>query len=132
MVAEKPSIARDIFKALSQKDHQAQKGGSVVLKYQGKYFQHDANFAVSSVKGHVFQRDFPAKYQNWQNSDPLELFEVATEKKSCDNGSTVKLLKSLAKNVDIILLWLDNDREGENISFEILSVIYKAMNKCPF
>ena len=35
----------------------------------------------TSVCGHVMSLDFPAKYNNWDKVDPMELFSCATEKK---------------------------------------------------
>ena len=43
-----------------------------------------------------------------------------------------KHLSHLAKGKDVIVLWLDNDREGENICFEILDVIFDKLNSNPF
>lgn len=128
MVAEKPSIARDIFEALSGKRGEKEKGGGVMLSFNGNFFHHGAYFVVTSVKGHVFERDFPKSYQNWEKTDPLELFDVDTVKQDCDSGSTTRTLERLSKDVDVILLWLDNDREGENISFEILDAVHKNLN----
>ena len=126
MVAEKPSIARDIYKALSGNSFEGEKH-STFHKYEGYFFNHKAKFTISSVKGHVFQRDFPKQLQNWQKTNPLDLFDAQTFKTDCDKGSTVKHLQSLGSDADIICLWLDNDREGENISFEILQILYNRM-----
>jgi DNA topoisomerase IA len=50
-------------------------------------------------------------------------------KQDCDKGQTRKQLQRLADKVDCVFLWLDNDREGENISFEILATIFSKMKK---
>ena len=46
----------------------------------GFFKGHRATFKVTSVAGHVFNRDFPSNYQDWR-MDPAELFEAPTVRK---------------------------------------------------
>ena len=82
---------------------------------------------ITSVAGHVFNVDFPSEYQSWDSVDPAELFHAPIKKTPC-KGSIVKHLQDCARNVDFIVLWLDCDREGENIAFEVLDCCMHLMN----
>ena len=62
--------------------------------------------------------------------DPAELFHCPTEK----NEATSKLkmpafLASETKGCDYIVLWLDCDKEGENICFEVLDCVRDSMKR---
>ena len=81
---------------------------------------------VTSVAGHVFGVDFPSEYQSWDGVDPAELFHAPVVKKPC-KGGVVKHLQESAKGVDFMVLWLDCDREGENIGFEVLDCCLHLM-----
>lgn len=63
--------------------------------------------------------DFVPKYQSWDATDPAELFQAETIKKEANPKQHIeKHLRKEAKGVDYLVLWLDCDREGENICFE--------------
>lgn len=84
--------------------------------------------------------------------DPAELFTAPTVKKvrpmvkerltlclcgrlgeNCllqeTKASTVNHLSSQAKGATYLVLWLDCDKEGENICFEVLDVVWPKMKK---
>ena len=58
--------------------------------------------------------------------DPGELFHAPIKRKPC-KGSVVSHLQNEAKGVDFIVLWMDCDREGENINFEVLDCCMHCM-----
>ena len=78
-VAEKPSIAEAIARALSaKKDERKTRQGATPV-----HELHDVPFAppgctpirkakhrVTAVAGHVFSTDFPAQYQSWSTVAP--------------------------------------------------------------
>jgi DNA topoisomerase-3 len=65
MVAEKPSIALSITEALCGKNFNKKPGpakGIPIFTFKGHFKGHSANFKVTSVAGHVYNRDFPPEY----------------------------------------------------------------------
>lgn len=88
-----------------------------------------ALFRVTSVTGHVFSTDFPASYQNWDAVDPVELFEAPVLHAPEGKGGIVKHLEREARGMDYLVLWLDCDREGENVCFEVIKCVQSAMKQ---
>jgi DNA topoisomerase-3 len=88
-----------------------------------------ALFRVTSVTGHVFSMDFPPQYQQWDAVEPVELFSAPVISITEGKGGIVKHLEREAQGVDYLVLWLDCDREGENICFEVIRCCEKSMNK---
>lgn len=133
MVAEKPSIADSIAKALCKGKPDIRKGISPMCKihsFQGDIFGKQAHIKVTSVAGHIYNRDFPKQYASWVNTDPVTLFDAETVKVEANRKSRlVQHLKHEGKGIDFLILWLDNDREGENICFEVQSIVMNVMNK---
>ena len=88
---------------------------------------------MTAVTGHVKTTDFPKYYQNWESIAPRELFDVETEKKEANPKSRiVRHLEKEAKGCTYLVLWLDNDREGENICFEVKDTCLKFMKSADF
>ncbi|XP_052797572.1 DNA topoisomerase 3-beta-1-like [Mya arenaria] len=135
MVAEKPSLAQSIAKILSGGNMTSRKGSNSacsIHEYRAKFppTNETANFKMTSVCGHVFGLDFIGRYNNWDKVDPVELFTAETQKKE----STEKLhmpafLQKEGRGVDYLVLWLDCDKEGENICFEVIDCVKGLMNR---
>uniref|UniRef100_A0A2D4GH70 DNA topoisomerase n=1 Tax=Micrurus corallinus TaxID=54390 RepID=A0A2D4GH70_MICCO len=134
MVAEKPSLAQSIAKILSRGNMSSRKGlngACSVHEFTGLFIGQTVHFKMTSVCGHVMTLDFIGKYNNWDKVDPAELFSKApTEKKEANPKlNMVKFLQVEGRGCDYVVLWLDCDKEGENICFEVLDAILPVMNK---
>jgi len=132
MVAEKPSIALSITEALSGGKFTKTTGFARSLPiyiFNGIFKGHQATFKVTSVAGHVFNRDFPAQFQDW-HQDPEGLFDAPTMRKLDKSSRPVaNHLANVSRNLDFMVLWLDCDKEGENICFEVLDVCKRNIPK---
>ncbi|ESW35784.1 hypothetical protein PHAVU_001G264300 [Phaseolus vulgaris] len=121
MVAEKPSIALSIASVLSRNQAFTRRGSTEVHEFDGKFLGSPAYFKVTSVIGHVFSVDFPAKYQDWAATDPLDLFQSQVLKNESNPKAHIcRHLSQEARGCRYLVLWLDCDREGENICFEVI------------
>ena len=79
----------------------------------------------TSVTGHLTEIDFPPQYKQWESHThpPSSLFDapiVRTVRQ--ENQPIAATLEQEARLSDWLVLWLDCDREGENIAFEVMQV----------
>lgn len=131
-VAEKPSIGQAIAVGLCKGSPRYRSGkGLPVHEFSDPAFPKAPKaksclHRVTSVAGHVFSVDFPQEFQSWDSVDPAELFDAPIKRKPT-KGSVVKHLQDEARGVDFIVLWMDCDREGENINFEVLDCCMHLM-----
>jgi len=136
-IAEKPSIAQSIANGLtstsngSSSSKSSSRGSLPTYEFTDPPFPKAPHASktthrVTSVAGHVFNVDFPTEFQSWDSVDPAELFHAPVVRKPC-KGSIVRHLQDVARGCDFIVLWLDCDREGENISFEVLECCMHLM-----
>jgi DNA topoisomerase-3 len=81
---------------------------------------------TSSVRGHLINRDFPQNY-GWSSCNPSVLFQAPIESNvSNDMQPLLDMLQSESRKADVLILWLDCDREGEAIAAEVREVCLEA------
>ena len=68
-----------------------------VHEYEGTFLGRAAHFKMTSVIGHVLSIDFPAKFQNWDTTDPSTLFDAPTMK----NESNPKVLPDPSRSFGV-------------------------------
>ncbi|XP_062517426.1 DNA topoisomerase 3-beta-1-like [Corticium candelabrum] len=132
MVAEKPSLASSIAKILSRGTMQSRKSASTacqVHEFVGPFRgEPSVRFKMTSVCGHVMSLDFQGRYNNWEAVEPGELFGAPTIRKEANpNLHIEKFLQLEGRGVDYLVLWLDCDKEGENICFEVINAVQSGM-----
>jgi DNA topoisomerase III len=144
-VAEKPSIARSISQILSGgqfstvsrqkwtktfgilKPTQRQTGNKYIKNFDFDYPQTNASFTVTSVSGHLLTCDFPETHRSWLSCDPFALFDAPIEiRVKTESKSIEKNLMQEARTANMLMIWTDCDREGENIGSEVMKVCRKA------
>jgi len=68
-----------------------------------------------------YSTNFTAEFQNWEKTDPVQLFSATIVKEEVNPKSRIcQHIRQESSGMDYIVLWLDCDREGENICFEVL------------
>ena len=126
MVAEKPSMAESIARLLSDgRCGKRVSRGLPVFEFTGAFLgRPGAAFRVTSVTGHVFGCDFAPQFQSWDKVNEADLFDAETVKKESSGGGKVcAMLPAESHDCTDLVLWLDCDREGENICFEVISLV---------
>ncbi|VDD75726.1 unnamed protein product [Mesocestoides corti] len=131
MVAEKPSLAEALAKIMSRGSHTSRRGSNgacSVHEWNGQFRGTPVRFKMTSVCGHVMTLDFISRFNNWDAVDPVELFTAKIEKKEANPKlDMVHFLQKEARGVSSLILWLDCDKEGENICFEVIDAVALSM-----
>uniref|UniRef100_H3CL93 DNA topoisomerase n=1 Tax=Tetraodon nigroviridis TaxID=99883 RepID=H3CL93_TETNG len=125
-VAEKNDAAKGISEIMSNGRFRRREGMSKFNKiYEFEYhlLGQNVTVAMTSVSGHLLALEFKAPFQKWHSCNPVILFDAEVEKYCPDNMVQIKrTLEKEVKQCQLLVIWTDCDREGENIGFEIIDV----------
>ncbi|KAH9052155.1 hypothetical protein Ae201684P_013657 [Aphanomyces euteiches] len=125
-VAEKPSVAKEISAILSRGACTKRPGQSQynwIFEFPFQIQNQQVQMVFTSVTGHLMELEFASTHRSWKSCDPIELFSARVEKKvRSDQKPIEQTLRTEAARAQWLVLWLDCDREGENIAFEVKSV----------
>lgn len=78
---------------------------------------------VTSVIGHLMELEFEDRFRKWHSCDPADLYHAPVRKTVPEDKTDIKrTLEEEARRCQWLILWLDCDREGENIAFEVMEV----------
>ncbi|CAG0909502.1 unnamed protein product, partial [Cyprideis torosa] len=125
-VAEKNDAAKGIAGFLSNGNLHRKEGRSQynkIYEFNYRVDGRDCQMAMTSVSGHLLQLEFSTAYRKWMSCNPHALFEAPVQKICSEEYQPVKeTLESEARRSEMLIIWTDCDREGENIGFEIISV----------
>lgn len=126
-IAEKPSVSKSITNILTSNSKKltTKCKYTPVYQFSHPYENTQAEFIFTAVLGHLFHFEFSDK-RKWNEFDPVELFHLPITKIE-NNNEIVQNIKFHSKNIDLIVIWTDCDREGENIAEEIKSLIDKKI-----
>ncbi|KZS99267.1 prokaryotic type I DNA topoisomerase [Sistotremastrum niveocremeum HHB9708] len=127
-VAEKPSIAKSISQILSGGQYEVRNTTTPYIKnYEFSYPASQCEFIVTSVVGHLTEKEFTEAHKTWHSCDPFELFDAAVETRVPKDKISVKQnLSSQARRCERLVIWTDCDREGEAIGGEVADVCRQA------
>ncbi|WIA41751.1 hypothetical protein OEZ86_009091 [Tetradesmus obliquus] len=131
-VAEKPSVAKEVSRILSNGGARSRRGRSQynpIWEFCYTINGQQCDMVFTSVAGHLMELEFAGQYKRWRGCSPLDLYTAPVVKDvPADKAPLKQNLQELARQCQWLVLWLDCDREGENISFEVINVC-QAVNR---
>ncbi|KAI4326150.1 hypothetical protein MLD38_031490 [Melastoma candidum] len=130
-VAEKPSVAKSVATLLSRNQGLRVRDGrsryNKVFEFGYSIRGQPCHMIMTSVTGHVTELDFDDRFRKWNSCDPADLFHAPIRKAVPQDKMDIKrTLEEEAKRSQWLVLWLDCDREGENIAFEVIEICTAA------
>ena len=130
-VAEKPSAAKALAEILSGGRGQSRTGRSKynrIFEFPYRVRGTQCEMSVTSVTGHLMGHEFRDEaHRGWGRCDPVSLFDAPLVKRVSPGAKDVaRNLVELARRAEWLILWLDCDREGENIAFEVRQACLEA------
>lgn len=132
-VAEKPSIAKEITQILSRGESKREFTSAKtnpVFSFDYTLEGSRCRMFFTSVRGHLTSIDFDSRYRNWQRTPVEELFTAPIVSFIPNDCKDIEAnLVNYARRCSVIVLWLDCDKEGEAIAYEVLELCNKVNSR---
>ncbi|XP_073225379.1 DNA topoisomerase 3-alpha isoform X2 [Cicer arietinum] len=130
-VAEKPSVAKSVANILSRNQGLRVRDGrsryNRIFEFNYTIRGQPCHMLFTSVIGHLMELEFEDRYRKWHSCDPADLYHAPVRKSVPEDKKDIKrTLEEEARRCQWLVLWLDCDREGENIAFEVVDVCTAA------
>ncbi|XVF61075.1 hypothetical protein PTKIN_Ptkin08bG0100100 [Pterospermum kingtungense] len=132
-VAEKPSVAKSVAAILSRNQGLRVRDGrsrfNKIFEFNYSIRGQPCHMLFTSVTGHLMELEFEDRFRKWHSCDPADLYQAPVRKFVPEDKVDIKrTLEEEARRCQWLVLWLDCDREGENIAFEVIDVC-RAVNR---
>ncbi len=125
VVAEKAIAGERISTILAEKKvSPSMEGGAKFFLFEHKTEQ----YITVPLRGHVSDVDFPKKYSYWLGTDLRKLAVAEIEYRDTEKP-ILDFLRKVAKDVELVIIATDNDREGESIGFEAINALKEGNPK---
>ncbi|KAG0492526.1 hypothetical protein HPP92_005575 [Vanilla planifolia] len=127
-VAEKPSVAKSVAEILSRsgggmRSRQGRSRFNRIFEFEYCIGGQPCHMLMTSVTGHLMELEFDDRFRKWHSCDPADLYHAPVRKHVPQDKLDIKrTLEEEARMCQWLVLWLDCDREGENIAFEVVEV----------
>lgn len=135
-VAEKPSVAKEAARILSNGHHTVKESTSPYNKnfcFEKRFQGENVSVVFTSISGHILQLDFPAQYRTWSCTGNNILFDAPLVSYVPESSKPVSNnIQNQARRSFAVFLWLDNDREGEGIAEEVEQICKEANPRLQF
>eukprot|EP00842_Homolaphlyctis_polyrhiza_P006873 jgi/Hompol1/775/HPOL_002573-RA len=125
-VAEKPSISKSVSEILSDRQFQTHPTQN---KYVKNYeFEHRINgspctVVMTALLGHLKELEFGPEWKAWRMGSLQQLFQARLiNRVKPDMEDLASNLRTQARRSQMLVIWTDCDREGENIGSEVADV----------
>jgi DNA topoisomerase-1 len=120
IISEKENAARRIANILSRGSSKR----TTINRVPVHRYTEDGgrDVAVVGLRGHVFNVDYPRKFNNWFSIAPSRLVEIDPIKVE-EAPHIVGALRDLSREAEDVIIATDYDREGELIGVEALTVV---------
>ncbi|PAV79874.1 hypothetical protein WR25_22319 [Diploscapter pachys] len=125
-VAEKNDVAKGVAAILGQGQVNRRDSYSrfnKIYQLSSDILGQRSTIEVTSVSGHLMEWQFGPEMKNWSRVPVENLFDANIYKVVNANMQEIeRTLRDLASRNEILVIWTDCDREGENIGDEIVQV----------